>query len=103
MARLAKETGHSIGPGDVLSETALGASLDRLQLNKLRRMAAAGEIDALFVYSLDRLSRDPVHLLTLVREFEAHGVAVHFVRDSSDSSPEGGRVRLVVRVRDCPE
>ena len=50
MARLAKETGHSIGPGDVLREVALGASLDRLQLNKLRRMAAAGEIDALFVY-----------------------------------------------------
>ena len=53
--------------------------------------------------SLDRLSRDPVHLLTLVKEFEAHGVAVHFVLDSSDSSPECGRVRLEVRVMDCPE
>ena len=96
MARLAKETGHLIGPGDVLREIASGASLDRLQLNKLRRMAAAGELDALFVYNLDRLSRDLVHLLTLMREFEAHGVVVHIVRGPSDPSPEGELVRLVL-------
>ena len=89
MARLAKETGHLIGPGDVLREIASGASLDRLQLNKLRRMAAAGELDALFVYSLDRLSRDLVHLLTLMREFEAHGVVVHIVRGPSDPTSRG--------------
>ena len=50
MARLANAMGYQIGPGDVLREIASGASLDRLQLNKLRRMAAAGELDALFVY-----------------------------------------------------
>ena len=96
MARLAKETGHSIGPGDVLREIASGVSLDRLQLNKLRRMAAAGELDALFVYSLDRLSRDLVHLLTLMREFEAHGVVVHIVRGPSYFTPEDELVRLVL-------
>ena len=96
MARLAKETGHPIGPGDVLREIVSGASLDRLQLNKLRRMAAAGELDALFVYSLDRLSCDPVHLLMLMREFEAHGVAVHIVRGPSGFTTEDQRVRLVL-------
>ena len=96
MARLAKETGHLIGPGDVLREIASGASLDRPQLNKLRRMAAAGELDALFVYNIDRLSRDLVHLLTLMREFEAHGVVVHIVRGPSYFTPEDELVRLVL-------
>ena len=73
-----------------------GASLDRPQLNKLRRMAAAGELEALFVYTTDRLARDPYDLLTLMREFDKCGVAVHFVRDSSDSSPEGELVRFVL-------
>ena len=66
MVRLANEMGYGIDPADVLREIASGASLDRPQLYKIRRMAAAGEIDALFVYSIDRLSRDPVDLLVLV-------------------------------------
>ena len=96
MVRLANEMGYGIDPGDVLREIASGASLDRPQLYKIRRMAAAGEFDALFVYSIDRLSRDPVDLLVLVRELEAHSVAVHFVRGPSDSTPEDELLRCVV-------
>ena len=59
-------------------------------------MAAAGEIDALFVYTADRLSRDPVDLLVLLREFDRHAVAVHFVQDPSDNSPEGELVKFVL-------
>ena len=64
-------------------------------MTKLRRMAAAGEFDALFVYSTDRLSRDPVELLVLLREFAARGVEVHFVQEPSDSTPEGELVKFV--------
>ena len=80
----------------VYREVWSGASLDRPQLNKLRRMAAAGELEALFVYTADRLARDPYDLLTVMREFDNCGVAVHFVRDSSDSSPEGELVLFVL-------
>ena len=96
MVRLANEMGYGIDLADVLREIASGASLDRPQLYEIRRMAAAGEIDALFVYSIDRLSRDPVDLLVLVRELEAHSVAVHFVRGPSDSTPEDELLRFVL-------
>ncbi len=59
-------------------------------------MAAAGELEALFVYTADRLARDPVDLLVLVREFSGRGVEVRFVIDPSDSTPEGELVRFVL-------
>ena len=98
MVRWAKEMGHPIGPGDVLREIASGASLDRPQLNKVRRMAVAGELGALFVYSPDRLSRDPVELLVLVMELEVHGVEVHFVRGPSESAPQDELYRFMLRL-----
>ena len=73
-----------------------GVTLDRPQLAKLRRMAAAGELSTLFVYSVDRLSRGLTDLLVLLREFNEHGVDVHFVQDSLDSTPEGDLVKFVL-------
>jgi DNA invertase Pin-like site-specific DNA recombinase len=42
-----------------------GATLDRPGLNRIRGLARAGEIDAVVIYSLDRLAREVslVHLL----------------------------------------
>ena len=93
--KLASSLGYPIEPEDVLPEVGSGADLDRGQLTKLRHMAAAGEFDALFVYSTDRLSRDPVELLVLLREFAARGVEVYFVQEPSDSTPEGELVKFV--------
>lgn len=80
----------------VVREVASGANVDRLGLGKLRLAAARGEIKVLIIYTTDRLARDPVDLLVLVREFEARGVEVHFVKDPSDSTPEGDLVRFVL-------
>lgn len=96
MVEMASGLGHTIVPEDVLPEVGTGINLDRPVLNRIRAMAAAGEIDALFAYSTDRLSRDPVDLLVLVREFKGHGVEVYFVQDPSDNSPEGELVRFVL-------
>ena len=95
MVRLAASMGYEMGPEDVLAEIGSGANLDRPQLAKIRRMALAGEFDALYVYSTDRLSRDPVELLVLLREFTGRGVAVHFVQDPSDATPEGELLNFV--------
>ena len=88
--RLAVSLGYQVDPECVHREIGSGATLDRSQLAKLRRMAAAGGLDALIVYSPNRLSRDPVDLLALLREFGEHGVEVHFVHGSSDPTPESG-------------
>ena len=81
--------GYSVSDATVLCEIGSGATLDRPQLNELRRMVVAGELEAVFVRSADRLSRGVLDLLALVREFNANGVEVHFVEGSSDSSPDG--------------
>ena len=96
MVNMAKEMGYTIAPEDVLSEVGSGINLDRPVLDSIRGMAAAREIDAVFGYGTDRLSRDPVDLLVLAREFKGHGVEVYFVQDPSDNSPEGELVRFVL-------
>ncbi len=85
--KLAESLGHMIAPEDVLTEVASGVTLARPQLNKLRLMAATGEFDVLFVYGPDRLSRNLVDLLMLMREFASHGVEVHFVQGLPASAP----------------
>ena len=67
---LAKSMGYEIGPEDVLREVKTGVTVDRPVLDEIRGMAAADELSALFVYSTDRFSRDPVDLLVLIREFK---------------------------------
>ena len=93
--QLALSVGYSEEEGIVLREVRTGIMLERAQLTKLRRMAANGEIEALFVYTSDRLARDPVELLVLLREFADCGVEVHFVQEPSDSTPEGELVSFV--------
>ena len=63
--------------------------LDRPKLNEVRQAAHAGLISALFVYTPDRLSREPVHLLMPLDELERAGVNLRFVEGISDSTPEG--------------
>ena len=61
----------------MVREVATGANVDRPELAKLRLAAARGEIEVLIIYTTDRLARDPVDLMVLVREFESWGVEVH--------------------------
>ena len=92
---LAVSQGYSEVDAIVFSEVWSGVVLDRPQLTVARRMAAADEIEALFVSSIDRLSRDAVDLLMLMREFATHGVDVHFVQGPSDSAPQAEFFKLV--------
>ena len=92
---LAVSQGYSEVDAIVLREVWSGVVLDRPQLTVARRMAAADEIEALFVSSIDRLSRDAVDLLMLMREFATHGVDVHFVQGPSDSAPQAEFFKLV--------
>ena len=98
IVRLANEMDYGIDPADVLREVASGASLDRPQLNKVRLMAATGEFDVLFVYSPDRLSRNLVDLLMLMREFASHGVEVHFVQGPSAFAPWAEFINAVIEL-----
>ena len=88
--------GGTVSPRHIWRETASGSDTHRPLLDDMRRCVREQEIESLFIYDADRLSRDPLDLLTLITEAQTFGVDVHFVQGGSDTSPQG---QLVLYVR----
>jgi len=65
-----------------------GASLVRPGLEQLRDLAAEGQIEAVLVYSPDRLSRKYAYQVLLIEELARCGVDVVFVRSPKAETPE---------------
>jgi site-specific DNA recombinase len=72
-----------------------GATLVRPGLEALRDLAAAGDIEAVIVYSPDRLSRKFAYQILLTEEFTRCGVSVVYVKSRPEETPED---RLLVQV-----
>lgn len=86
---------HALIPESVFKESWSGLTLDRPKLEELRELARRRLIDAIVIFSTDRLSRDPVHLLLLLDEWDKLGVGVHFVTEPRDDSLEGQLMTFV--------
>lgn len=71
-----------------------GATTDRPAFQRLMADIAAGKVDVVAVYRLDRLSRSLVDFAGLMREFERRGVAFVSVTERFDSSTPIGRMTL---------
>lgn len=70
-----------------------GGSLDRPGLQVLLERIRAGEVGAVVVAKLDRLSRSLADLLTLHRDvFEQHGAALVSVAEQFDTSTASGKL-----------
>ena len=65
-----------------------GAHLTRPGLEALRDLAAEGQIEAVLVYSPDRLSRKYAYQVLLAEEFTRCGVALVFLKAPSGQTPE---------------
>ena len=65
-----------------------GATLLRPALEYLRDVAAAGDLDRLYVHCPDRLARNYAHQVVLLEELTRAGVEVRFLNHSGDGSPE---------------
>lgn len=61
----------------------------REQLSALRAAARDGAFDVVVVHTLDRLSRDQVHLAILIEEFREAGVELHCVLEPVENSAVG--------------
>ena len=66
----------------------------REQFERMRRAAAAGEVDAVYIYSTDRFPRNRSEISPALEDFDGHGVAVHFVKNR-----HGIRARALRRLR----
>jgi site-specific DNA recombinase len=65
-----------------------GATLQRPGLEALRDLAAAGQIEAVLIYSPDRLSRKYAYQVLLIEELSRCGVEVIFLKSPSGETPE---------------
>ena len=92
----AAEEGYEVVPEFIWRELSSGAFLDRPRLKEMRLAVDQHLLDAVFVHATDRLSRDPVGLLTIMEEFSDGGVLLRFVHDPADDTPEG---KLILYIR----
>ena len=90
--RLMESVGYHGVPVDELRERGSGADADRPVFLEMCRRISDGVYNAVFVYSPDRLARDPLLLMMFIDRCEEAGVPLHFVEGPSGTSPE---VRLL--------
>jgi site-specific DNA recombinase len=65
-----------------------GATLERPGLERVRDLAAEGQIQAVLVYSPDRLSRKYAYQILLIEEFARHGVETCFLNAPQNATAE---------------
>ena len=73
-----------------------GGTLKRPALERLRADVAAGAVDVVVVYKIDRLSRSLRDFTNLVAELEASGVSFVSVTQAFDTATSMGRLTLNV-------
>jgi len=73
----------------IFMETYSGLTIDRPKLNEVRQQVRDKQVNAVIAYTLDRLSRDPVHFIILQEELEKAGVEIILVTETLDSSDMG--------------
>lgn len=90
----AMQAGFSVGV--VYKEAYTGVEFyNRPLLSRTRADIRSGKFQALFCYSTDRLSRDPVYLMLLSDECDRYGVELIFATESFENTDEGKLVRYV--------
>ena len=65
-----------------------GALLARPGLERLRDLAAEGQIEAVLIHAPDRLSRKYAYQVLLTEEFSRHGVETVFLKSAAAQTPE---------------
>jgi site-specific DNA recombinase len=65
-----------------------GATLERPGLERVRDLAAEGQIQVVLAYSPDRLSRKYAYQILLIEELARNGVETLFIKAPQGSSPE---------------
>ncbi len=79
----------------VFTESFTGATLDRPQLNELRKALEAG--DTLMITKLDRLARSASQGITFIEGLLSHGINVHVLNMGlMDNTPTGKLIRSIL-------
>jgi len=85
----AETNGYTVLPEWIFQDEGYsGAILKRPDLERLRDLAAEGQIETILVYSPDRLSRKYAYQVLLMEEFARQGVETLFVKSPPATTPE---------------
>ena len=89
LLNFAEEQGYVVPDAYVFKDEGYsGAILVRPGLEKVRDLSAEGQIQAVLIYSPDRLSRNYAYQVVLMDEFASCGVEVLFVNSPKADTPE---------------
>ena len=89
--------GYQLIGGQVYTETASGANIDRPGVAALCNAAKRGEFDVLVVYALNRLSRSPSKAAVLLATLEGYGVHVESITEpNGDSGVDAAYTQMVI-------
>src|ERR1700730_1499390 len=89
LREFARHQGFSLPNGWVMEDEGYsGAKLIRPGLEKVRDLAAEGQIDAVLVYSPDRLSRKYAYQVLLMEELARNNVETLFIKAPQTTTPQ---------------
>ena len=89
LVNLARERGYILPKEYVFRDEGYsGAILVRPGLERVRDLSAEGQIQAVLVYSPDRLSRNYAYQIVLIDELQANGTEVLFINSPKAETPE---------------
>lgn len=89
LVEYAKSAGYAVPDDWILQDEGFsGASLIRPGLERVRDLAAEGQIQAVLVLSPDRLSRKYAYQVLLIEELTRHGVETVFLKAPQANTPE---------------
>jgi DNA invertase Pin-like site-specific DNA recombinase len=75
---------------------ASGKSLDREGIVRLLELVEGGNVEAVIVYKLDRLSRRTLDTLSLIENFDGKGIAFHSISEKVDTKSATGKFFLTI-------
>ena len=87
--QVAREMGLTLDPKYIWVEMESGAYLERPVMDQVRSVVQHREIDILIISEQDRLSRDMIDPVIIVRECVESGVEIRFAEGTSDTSLVG--------------
>jgi len=92
-----QQEGHTVPEEAVFTDAGVsGARLDRPGLEALRDACEQGHFEQIWVTAPDRLARDYVNQMLVLRELERQGLTVRFLNQPATDEPNG---KLLVQVQ----
>lgn len=91
----ATRQGYTVEEIHIFRDVESGSFIERTNLTRMMEAAENGEFEKVFGLTPDRISRDPLDLLNIIKRLTECGVILELLEGASDNSPEGQLVMFI--------